>query len=68
MQKSPAALEPAGRTHHGHGLVHDPLADTEVVVDPLLDVLIIGDLFSVQTGAIDGPRAQPNPVRARRSI
>jgi hypothetical protein len=38
--QSPAALEPGGGTHDGNGLVHHPLADAEVVIDPSLDFLV----------------------------
>lgn len=57
MQLS-SPLEIAGRAHHGHGLVHNPFTDAEVLVDPFLDVLALGDLFGVETGAVNGPRAQ----------
>lgn len=44
-------LEPAAGGGDGDGLVHDPLADVEVGVDPFLDVFVVGDLVGVETGA-----------------
>lgn len=44
-------LEPAAGGGDGDGLVHDPLADVEVRVDPFLDVFVVGDLVGVETGA-----------------
>lgn len=44
-------LEVAAGGGDADALVHDPLADVEVRVDPLLDVLVVGDLVGVETGA-----------------
>lgn len=59
--ESPPALKPARGAHDGHGLIHHPLADTEVVVDPALHFLVLGDLFGLETGAGNNPHAR-DPV------
>lgn len=59
--KSSPALEPARRAHHGHGLIHHPLADAKVVIDPALHFLVLGDLFGFETGAGNNPHAR-DPV------
>lgn len=41
---------------HSHRLVHDPLANAEIVIDPFLEVFVIGDLVSVETRAVRTPR------------
>jgi hypothetical protein len=50
-------LEEAARTGDGHRLVHDPFADTEVLVDPLGSFLVVaGDsigLESQTSGSLD---------------
>lgn len=61
-----STLKPAGGAHHRHGLIHDPLADTEVVVKPLLDFFIIRELFGLHTGAKDGPRTHATRRRVAR--
>jgi hypothetical protein len=60
--KSSSALEPARRTHHGHGLIHHPLADSEVIVDPTLHFLALRDLFGFETGAGNNPHAR-DPIQ-----
>lgn len=65
----PAALKPAGRAHDSHGLIHDPLADAEVVIDPSLDFFVLGDLFGFETGADNDPtRTRPNFSGCARRI
>ena len=61
--QSSSPLEPARGTHHGNRLVHDPLADAEIVINPPLDVLVIRDLFGFETGAINIPHARDPPCR-----
>lgn len=47
-----AALEPAARPGESNALVHDPLSDTEVLVDPLLDLLgVARHLVRFEAGA-----------------
>jgi hypothetical protein len=53
--KSPSPLKPAGGAHDSHGLVHDPFADTKVVVDPTCDFFVLRDLFAFETGAMKVP-------------
>lgn len=60
--RSPSALEPARRTHHGDGRIHHPLADSEVVVDPALHFLALGDLFGFETRAGNNPHAR-DPIK-----
>lgn len=55
---SSPALKPAGGTHDGHGLIHHPLANAKVVIDPALHFLALGDLFGFETGAGDNPHAR----------
>lgn len=46
LSASPAltsALKPTSRSQNRDRLIHDPFADTQVVLDPLLDFLVIGD-------------------------
>lgn len=44
-------LEPPAGGRDADRLVHHPLADVEVRVDPLLDVFVVGDLVGVETGS-----------------
>lgn len=46
---SPLAFEITRGRQHSHRLVHDPLANAEIVIDPFLEVFVIGDLVSVET-------------------
>lgn len=50
-KNSPLPLKVARRAEHRNRLIHHPLANTEVVIDPLLEVLVIGDLVGAETGA-----------------
>ena len=43
-------LEIARRRGDADRLVHHPLADVQVGVDPFLDVLVLGDLLGGETG------------------
>lgn len=52
--QSTPSLKPGGRAQDRNRLVHDPFADAEVVLDPSLDVFVIGELVRVQTGAVNG--------------
>lgn len=62
QRHSPTTLKPAGRTHHSHRLIHDPLANTEVIIDPSLEFFALGDLFGLETGADDDPaHTRPDP-------
>lgn len=54
--KSPLPLKPARRPQNEHTLIHHPLAHTEVAVDPLLEVFVLGDLVGVEAGAVEDPR------------
>ncbi|KAF4157253.1 hypothetical protein CNMCM6936_001211 [Aspergillus lentulus] len=53
---SPLAFEITRGRQHRHRLIHDPLADAEIVIDPFLKVFAIGDLVSVETRAVTTPR------------
>jgi hypothetical protein len=53
---SPLAFEITRGRQHSHRLVHDPLANAEIVIDPFLEVFVIGDLVSVETRAVRTPR------------
>jgi hypothetical protein len=44
------ALKVGAGTHEGNALVHDPLADVEVLVDGILQVLGL-DLLGLQAGS-----------------
>lgn len=60
IDNSSTALKPARGTHHGHGLIHDPLTNAKVVIDPALHFLALGDLFGFETGAGEQPtRTRP---------
>lgn len=59
MINLPLALEVARGTQHSHRLIHHPLANTQVVIDPLLEVLVIGDFVGVETGAVKDPTRCP---------
>lgn len=50
MYNSPPALEIAGGTQDGNGLIHHPLANAEVAIDPFLEVFVVGDFVGVETG------------------
>ncbi|RHZ51467.1 F-box protein [Aspergillus thermomutatus] len=54
--QSPLAFEVTRGRQDSHRLIHDPLADAEIVIDPFLKVLVIGDLVGVETGAVRTPR------------
>lgn len=46
---SSRALKEAARAGEGDGLVHDPFADAEVLVDPLVGLLVVaGELFRLE--------------------
>jgi hypothetical protein len=49
---STPSFKPARRSQNRNGLVHDPLANTEVVLYPSLDFFILGHLIGVETGAM----------------
>ena len=53
--KSPLSLKPPGRTQNHHRLIHHPLSHTEIVVDPFLEVFVIGHLVSFEAGAVKDP-------------
>lgn len=63
--KSPPTLKKTGRAHDRDRLIHDPLADTEVVIDPSLDFFALGDLITFETGADNDPYTQPHQVCVR---
>lgn len=48
-------LKPARRAHNSNRLIHDPLANSEVVIDPSLDFLVLGNLVRVHAGAVKVP-------------
>jgi hypothetical protein len=48
----PLPLEVGTRRKEGHALVHDRLANPEVVVDPLLDARCFGKLLRFYTGTV----------------
>ncbi|GFF22467.1 hypothetical protein IFM46972_00295 [Aspergillus udagawae] len=54
--RSPLAFEETRGRQHSNRLIHDPLADAEIVIDPFLKVFVIGDLVRVETGAVRTPR------------
>lgn len=64
--RSPSPLEPARGSHHRHRLIHHPLPNTEVAVDPLLHVFAVGDLIGVETGAVKSPRTHTSLTREVR--
>lgn len=59
MYNSPPALEIAGGTQDGNGLIHHPLANAEVAIDPFLEVFVVGDFVGVETGAVKIPTRFP---------
>lgn len=65
MSNSTSPLEPARGAQDGDGLVHDPFTDTEVVLDPLLDVLVVGELVGVEAGAVTVPRRPQKGARGK---
>jgi hypothetical protein len=44
---STSSLKVGSRAQDGNGLVHNPFADSEIALDPFLDILAIGDFFGV---------------------
>lgn len=44
-------LEPPARRGDGDRLVHHPLTDIEVRVDPFLDIFVVGNLVGLETGS-----------------
>lgn len=45
----PRALKEAARAGNGHGLVHDPFAEAEVLVDPLVGLFVLArDFFRLE--------------------
>tara|TARA_R110002003_G_scaffold73_5_gene6838 strand:+ start:6188 stop:6385 length:198 start_codon:yes stop_codon:yes gene_type:complete len=46
------ALKVRTRREEGHALIHDRLADPEVVVDPLLDAGRFAELVGLYTGTV----------------
>ena len=50
----PLALKIATRRKKRHALIHDRLADPEVVIDPLLDARCFGELVWLYTGTVSG--------------
>lgn len=46
------ALKVRARSEEGDALVHDCLADPQVVVDPLLDAGSLGELVWLHTGTV----------------
>lgn len=49
---SSGALKVAAGSGDGNGLVHDPFADTEVLVDPSSEVLVFtGNFVPLETGS-----------------
>lgn len=54
---SPSPLEPAAGPGDGDRLIHHPLADAEILVDPLLHLLVLArDLLRLETGPDGSPR------------
>lgn len=52
MPSLPSPLEPAAGAGQRHGLVHDPFANAQVLVDPLVHVLVLArDLFALDSQA-----------------
>jgi hypothetical protein len=49
-------------------LIHHPLADTEVVIDPFLEILVISDFVGAETGAVKIPTRFPRPKWGRGVI
>jgi hypothetical protein len=49
---SSSALEKAARSSKGDGLIHHPLADPEIFVDPFRNLLVVaGNLLCFETGS-----------------
>lgn len=44
-------LEPPARRGDGDRLIHHPLTDIEVRVDPFLDIFVVGNLVGLETGS-----------------
>lgn len=61
----PLPLKILARTHEGHALVHDHLANPEVAIDPFGDLFRLGDGFGLDTGA---GRSQHGHVLAGDSL
>ena len=54
-------LKPPGRPQDRHGLIHHPLPHTEILVDPFLDVLVIGYFAGFKAGAAEDPTRPTGP-------
>lgn len=52
MSTLTSPLKPGRGPQHRDGLIHDPLAHPEVILNPPLDFLVIGNLVRIQTGAV----------------
>lgn len=46
----PLALKPRAAPRQCNSVIHDPLADSEIAIEPFLGLLIVGDGFSTETG------------------
>jgi hypothetical protein len=52
-----SSLKVRCRPQHRNRLIHNPLSDTQITLYPSLDVLAIGNLICVETGAVRlGPK------------
>lgn len=52
-----SSLEVRSRSQHRNGLIHHPLSDTQITLYPSLNVLAIGNLICLETGAVRlGPK------------
>lgn len=60
-KKSPLPLKPPRRTHDCHGLIHHPLPHAEILVDPLLEVFVLGNLAGFKAGAVKDPTRPTGP-------
>jgi len=45
------SLEPTRRSCDGHGLIHHPLANSQVLVDPDIDIFILSEGIFLETGS-----------------
>lgn len=52
-----SSLKIRGRSQNRNGLIHHPLSDTQITLYPSLNVLAIGNLICLETGAVRlGPK------------
>ena len=64
--KSPLPLKPRRGPQNRHGLIHHPFPHAKVLIDPFLEVFVLGDLVGFKAGAVKHP-TRPAMGRGREA-